>query len=874
MPEVGKTISHYKILKKLGEGGMGVVYKAEDTKLKRDVALKFLPRGLSSDEEAQSRFIQEAQAASALQDNNICTVHDIGDTEDGEMFIVMECYEGESLKDKISHGRMAQNEVLDIAIQIAGGLSKAHEKGIIHRDIKPGNIFITRQGVVKILDFGLAKTSGRTQLTQIGTTLGTCNYMSPEQARAEEIDGRTDIWSLGIVIYEVLTGVPPFNSDYDQAIIYSILNEEPDFSRVPAEIAPVLRKAIAKQPKERYQRMEEIVADLERLRNKSAGPKAVFRLVDGVRHAGLKAKISGATILVMLLAFAVVYYFRTVLKVENSEVAAASKLKMIVVLPFENLGSPEDNYFAEGVRDEISNKLSALGSIGVISRGSAEKFAHSKKSAKEIGKELGVDYILEGTIQWARDKGKASRVRIFPQLVRVSDDINVWSDSYDRVIDDVFRVQDEIAQNVVDRLGIRILPGEQVAGPPPTNSVEAYDYYLKAMKFHYGPSTGSNIKTAVKLYQQAIALDPNFAAAHAQLSIAYNGLFFWHWDRDSLNLKEASEHLSEAIRLNPDIAEVHLAKFYQYAWFTSDRDKIFYELKKTLQIQPNNAEANIDIAGFYRERGQIELAKECESKAIRLDPLNARYPWMLGLDCNGRREYSNAEDYFKRAVELSPTTSEYYVDLAQNYVDLDGSTKLAWQTVKNVRDDEYLENSSNVFVYLDVLDRNFDEALLKLKSSPKEYRRTSSSYLSNLQMIALVYRYQGENDLSRGYFDSSRVRIEKMIGASPNDFRLPLSLSISYAGLGQKEKALIQLEKGIKLLDWYEDKKWINGTRKLYLAQISILVGDYETALRQADSLLSRDWPSFSVNRLKLDPLYDPLRNLPEYKRIMKEHSN
>ncbi len=871
---IGETVSHYRIIEELGRGGMGVVYKAEDLKLRREVALKFLPREISNDPQAKSRFIQEAQAASAIQDNNICTVHDIGETDDGEMFIVMDCYEGESLKEKISRGPMTRDEVLDIAAQIGGGLSKAHEKGIVHRDIKPGNIFITKQGVVKILDFGLAKASGRTQLTQIGSTVGTCNYMSPEQARGEEVDRRTDIWSLGVVIYEMLAGASPFNSDYDQAIIYSLLNEEPDFGGIPSEWIPVLRKAIAKQPKERYQDMAEVIADFERLRNNLAGPRAVFRLVGGIRHADLKSKISGAAMLVMVLAFVAVYYFRIVVKVENSVVAASDKMKMVVVLPFENLGSPDDDYFAEGVRDEISNKLSALGSIGVISRGSAEKFARTRKSAKEIGKELGVDYILEGTIQWAKGKGKEGRVRIFPQLVRVSDDINVWSDSYDRVINDVFQVQDEIAQKVVDKLGIKILPGEQVAGPPPTNNVEAYDYYLKALKFHYGPSTGANIKTAVKLYQQAIALDPNFAAAHAQLSIAYNGLFFWHWDRDSLNLKEASEHLSKAIRLNPDIAEVHMAKFYQYAWFTSDREKIFYELKKTLQIQPNNAEANIDIAGFYRERGQIELAKECESKAIRLDPLNARYPWMLGLDCNGRKEYKDAEHYLKRAVELSPATSGYYVDLAQNYVDLNGSTRLAWEAVKHVKDDEYLEMSGNIFVYLNVLDRNLDEALRELKSTPKEYRRTSSSYLSNLQMIALVYRYQGENDLSRGYFDSSRVGIEKMIAASPNDFRLPLSLSISYAGLGEKEKALSQLEKGIKLLDWYEDKKWINGTQKLYLAQISILVGDYETALRQADSLLSRDWPYFSVNRLKLDPLYDPLRGLPEYKRIIKEYSD
>ncbi len=870
---IGDTILHYRIIEKLGEGGMGVVYKAEDISLKRIVALKFLPRGLSSDIESRSRFVQEAQAASALQDNNICTIHDISKTDDEEMFIVMDCYGGESLKERISRGPLKNDDALEVAVQVAKGLSKAHEKGIIHRDIKPGNIFITNDGVVKILDFGLAKASGRTQLTQVGSTVGTCNYMSPEQARGDEVDGRTDIWSLGIVLYEMLTGVPPFKSDYDQDVTYSIENREPDLARIPAELLPILQKALAKSPADRYQKIEEMLSDIDRARNRVVGGKGFYPSGHRVRRMKLRTKLSFTASLVALLAFAAVYYFRVVVKLDTPNAAATNSMKMIVVLPFENLGSPDDDYFAEGMRDEISNRLSALGSMGVISRGSAEKCAHTKKTAREIGRELGVDYILEGTIQWARGKSKESRVRIFPQPVRVSDDINIWSDSYDRVINDVFQVQGEIAQNVVSKLGIKLVPGEQVAGPPPTNNLDAYDYYLKALKFHYGPSTGSNIKTAVKLYQQAIALDSNFAAAHAQLSIAYNGLFFWWWDRDSLNLKKAARHLSKAERIDPNIAEVHLAKFYYYARFTSDTEKIFQELKNTLEIQPNNAEANIEIAYYYRDRGQVELARKSESKAVQLDPLNARYPSMLGGQCNSRREYKDAEQYFKRAIELSPATSGYYVALAQNYVDLNGSTRLAWEAVKNIKDDEYEEDNSNIFVYLSVLDRDFDKAMSILKSSRREYRNVAQAYMSSLQMIALIYRYQGNYGLARKYFDSSKVKIEKLIATSPKDFRLPLSLSISYAGIGEKERALGQLEKGIKLLDWYEDKAWIDHNRKIYLAQISILVGDHETALKQIEALVSTKVAFFSVNRMKLDPLYDPLRNLPEYKKIIKENS-
>ena len=472
-------------------------------------------------------------------------------------------YEGETLKEKISNGELQTEEAINIAIQICEGLEKAHKNNIIHRDIKPANIFITKDGVVKILDFGLAKTKGQTQLTQMGATLGTVDYMSPEQTRGNIVDKRSDIWSLGVMLYQMLTGELPFRGDYEQAIIYSILNEEADLSKIPEEIIPIVQKAITKSSEERYQKIEELEADLKSLGNKtiSESQKIISKYVG--RKITFRTRIILATILTAITVLYIVYYFNLNKNPNNNTTNEAIR-KMIVVLPFVNLGSPDDDYFAQGIREEISNKLASLGSIGVISRSSAEKFANSQKSAKEIGKELGVTYILEGTVQWAKSKNQTSRIRIIPQLIKVSDDINIWSESYDRVIDDVFSIQNEIAQNVVDKIGVTLLPGQTITGPPPTKNLEAYDYYLKAYKFHYGPSTGANIKTCIKLYEQAIALDSNYAAAHAQLSIAYNGLFKWYWDRDSLNLKKSAWHLKKAEELNPNIAEIHLAQFFYY----------------------------------------------------------------------------------------------------------------------------------------------------------------------------------------------------------------------------------------------------------------------------------------------------------------------
>ena len=362
---IGRTISHYKIIEKLGEGGMGIVYKAEDTKLKRTVALKFLPPELTRDPEAKKRFIQEAQAASALEHNNICNIHEIDDTDDGQTFIVMACYEGEILKDKIQKGFLKIEEDVEIAIQIAEGLKKAHEKGIIHRDIKPGNIFITNNGVVKIFDFGLAKFAGQTKLTKADTILGTMAYMSPEQTRGKEVDHRTDIWSLGVVLYEMLTGKIPFKGEYDQAVMYSIVNEQPEpitgiRTGVPIELERIVNKALAKAPAERYQHIDEMLVDL----------KAILKQVETGKTKQPPTHVKPAkrkpvylygwiAIIIALVIFVGIYFLFGKKETINS----------IAVLPFENLSDDKLNaYFSDGVTEDIIAQLTKIRNLKVIGR--------------------------------------------------------------------------------------------------------------------------------------------------------------------------------------------------------------------------------------------------------------------------------------------------------------------------------------------------------------------------------------------------------------------------------------------------------------------------------------------------------------------------
>ncbi len=499
---IGKAISHYRILELIGGGGMGVVYRAEDERLGRQVALKFLPEDVASDPTSVERFRREARAAAALNHPNICSIYDIDDY-DGRPFIVMELLEGQTLQRRFETGPIGPDETRDIGIQLARGLEAAHSEGIIHRDIKPANIFITDGGVAKILDFGLAKwarpaekQSGHDQtidgtlgLTREGTTVGTIMYMSPEQALGRELDRRTDLFSLGAVLHEMATGQLASDGDTAAAVFDAILNAKPGAVSsinpdVPAGFDPIIGRLLEKDPERRYEKAYDLLDDLESLRHDKASGSVATACSTGCPP--------------------------------NCSTHSQSSTASIAVLPFTHMSSRRDeDYFCDGLAEELITALSKLEGLSVASRTSAFAFRDKAMDIRSIARELGVRTVLEGSVRKAGD-----RLRISAQLINASDGYHIWSERYDREIDDVFAIQDDIAQSIVANLRPRLLEESGPIVDCCTENPEAYNLYLKGRHFWHRRFHGV-VDQAIEYFGKAIALDPNIAPAYAGLADCY-----------------------------------------------------------------------------------------------------------------------------------------------------------------------------------------------------------------------------------------------------------------------------------------------------------------------------------------------------------------
>ena len=637
---IGKTILHYKVIEKLGEGGMGVVYKAEDTKLDRTVAIKFLPRHVAAHQEEKERFVIEAKAAAALNHPNIATIYAIEESEN-ETFIVMEYIDGEELKGLIniplnrpSRGETAKSpfeggarragdvlpidDVISYAIQIAKGLQAAHNAGIIHRDIKSSNIMITRDDQIKIMDFGLAKVRGGSLVTKMGTTVGTTAYMSPEQARGEEVDHRADIWSFGIVIYEMLTGQLPFKGDYEQAIVYSMLNEQPEAinnfnPEVTTQLQNIVDRSLKKEKEERYQNASELLKDLNGFKAKNQ-PKGESPKPFGLKS--LKQKIIfGAAILILLAAIVLsVKYLQHDNQQKESVTTshAQSQLERLAILPFVNLKSdPETDFLGYALADQIIGALAYVRNISVRPSSAVRKYQNEVPDIATVGHELQVDYVLTGNYL-----KQENLVRLNVELVNVNTNELVWREPIEVKYENAFTLQDIVSKKVLDGLQLQFTSTEQkrIQGDVPQNPL-AYEYYLKGISYPYTTQTN---QLAVEMLEKSIELDSTFAPAYEALGGRYHRLANYKFG-GMKQIELAEKYLHKASSLNPDLLSAlgDLALIYTEI---SETEEAVELTRKMLKINPNNPEAHFSLGYIYRYVGMLaESGNECDI-AISLDP--------------------------------------------------------------------------------------------------------------------------------------------------------------------------------------------------------------------------------------------------------------
>jgi len=868
---IGSTILHYKIIDKLGEGGMGVVYLAEDTRLERQVAIKFLPPHIAGNSDERKRFEIEAKAAAALNHPNIATVFAIEEAEN-ELFLVMEYIEGIELKELVrAQNYLPQTDAINYAIQLAEGLQAAHKKGIVHRDIKSSNIMVTNDGKVKIMDFGLAKLRGSIQLTQIGTTLGTVAYMSPEQTKGDVVDNRADIWSFGVVLYEMLTGEFPFKGDYEQAVIYSILNESQEpltthSAEISEELALVLDKCLQKERSDRYQNASELITalsgniDKKEMWEKSDSSNAIPSLSKKSRGFSSVISIIG-TISIIIIGYIIFNFFGKEHPFDKN---------MLVVLPFENLGPNEEDYFAEGMTEEITSRLASIKTLGVISRKSALLYRNTDKTIEQIGEELGVNYILEGTVRWARSADGEERVRITPQLIQVEQDIHVWTDIYERTIKDIFQVQSEIAHKVVTELGITLLESEhQKLIKVPTENIEAYHLFLRG-KYYLGQPhfTQENWNKAIDSFQRAAELDPNFALAYSELSKAHWRLYFVRFDFTPERLEKAKNAAEKALQLAKDSPEVHLNIGYYYLW--AQRDPV--RALKEFDIAENGLPNNVDIlrakTRLYETQGMWQEKIAIDERAAELSPRDASVLTDLAFAYWFTRSYKNALKTSKRAVALAPETIWPYLYVAHINWSMNGPNNESRAAIKHVP-------STHSFwlwsvYWQEVGERNFEKAFELLENSESNWMKNKLYVRPKPLLKAFLYDYLNKKEEAHAAYDSARVILENAMKTNISDPRYHSSLGLSYAGLGKFKDAINEGKKAVELLPITKDA--VYGTMFVIdLAAIYTMTGEYDLALEQIELLLSIPSP-ISKAWLKMDVRFKPLYNNPKFQNLPEKN--
>lgn len=738
---VGTTISHYRILERLGGGGMGVVYRAQDLKLDRTVALKFLPSDLTRDPEAKARFVHEARAASALEHSNICNIHEIDETADGQMFIAMAFYDGETVKKKIERGPLPLNEALDIAIQTAQGLLNAHQEGMVHRDVKPANVMVTSDGVAKLVDFGLAKLTGMTRLTRTGTSVGTAGYMSPEQTRGENVDRRTDIWSLGVMLYEMVTGRLPFQGDYGNAVVYSILNTTPEpltavRTGVPMELERIVEKAMAKDPSERYQHVDEMLVDLRHLQKEresgarpAPGPPSASKkrnwkkiLIPAAAGAGLLAAL-----LVLLPIF--------------SHEILVSEPKPIAVVTFINqTGDRTLDYLAEAIPNLLITNLEQSRYLRVMTwermhdllaqMGKKEVTAIDKELGFELCRLEGVHAIVTGTFT----KAGGTFVTDVKVLDVDTKELLRTASARGEGVGSILESQiDDLSREISRGIGLsqrKIESAPQQIAEVTTSSMDAYNYYLRGRdeldKMYY--------RRALEFLGRAVALDSNFAMAYLSLANCYSNLF--DWDAQTRAIQKAmtlSKRAPEKERLSIEA---------RYADFQRNPEKTRQLREELVAKFPMEKRFHDNLGLLYQDRKLMQQAQQEFEKAIQLDPTYASAVNNIAYLFVDLGNYEKAIEFFQRYASLSPGDANPFDSMAELYLVMGRLDESIARYSEAIRVQPSFSSAYKGLAYVHALKEEYSESLrwldsLLIAAAPTPGIRADATYAKATYLAAI-----------------------------------------------------------------------------------------------------------------------------------------
>jgi serine/threonine protein kinase/tetratricopeptide (TPR) repeat protein len=877
---IGRILGHYRIIEQIGAGGMGVVYRAHDDRLDRDVAIKVLPEEVAADPDRLARFETEAKAVAKLNHPNILAIHDFG-SEDGIAYAVTELLDGESLRESIEGGGISHGKAVEYARLIANGLAAAHDKDIVHRDLKPENVFLTRDGQIKILDFGLAKlrlpeqelsTESPTAAleTSPGRVLGTLAYMAPEQVQGKPADQRSDLFALGVMLYEMLAGRRPFGGSTSVETAAAILKEDPETISVaspgvPSSLAGVVSKCLEKRPEDRFSSAHDLSLTLGAIDSGTTAPLAPSSSFFHRRWPHILAVSVAVAIALVFVLPPEGLFDHEVIEPETSSPPR------IAVLPFENLGSPDDAYFADGMTEEITARLATVRGFRVISRTSAAQYANTDKTVAEIGAELMVDYVLEGTVRWARGEGGASRIRVTPQLIRVGDDTHVWADTYDRVIDDVFDVQSEIAQSVTDHLGVSLVGAERalVEGQP-TSNLQAYQAYLRGRHLAKQPHfTYENWARVMAAYQQAVDLDPGFALAYAELARGDALLRYFRHDLTPDRLQAADAAAQRALELAPDSHRVHLDIGYYRLWAYRDVDGALAEFELAEGGLHDTAEVLEAKGNVYLLQGRWEACLDAFQRAFALSPRDAELVAAAGAALWTMRRYPEAISAFDQAMTLAPETLWPYLYKVLNLWSWHGDpseTRSVLEAMPPTTDDW----TRWVWFWQEMFEEHYDAAVAALSSPSDGWIQVKMWARPNALFAAYAYERQGEAEAAANAYEIARGLLEAGVAASPDDPRLHSSLGIVCAVQGRRDDAIREGKLACNLLPLSKDGFYYL-PYVIDLAHIYTILGDNDAALERLEYLLSN--PSWiSPPFLRMDPRWDPLRGDPRFQALLEKY--